>query len=69
MPNQQKLENFWTKLTKSCAELQCDFAELDLQDKEQVKQRINSILRMQGITVGIDSLIGAMNNIRVQHNQ
>lgn len=58
MPNQQKLEKFWTKLAKAGEELQHDFADLDSQDKQVVKERIDSILKMKGIAVGIDSLIG-----------
>lgn len=64
MPDKQKLERFWTKLFKSCAELQHDFTELDLQDKQVVKERVNSVLKMQGITVGVDSLIGVIGNLR-----
>lgn len=64
MPDKQKLERFWTKLAKSCAELQHDFAELEPQDKQVVKERVNSILKMQGIGVGVDSLIGVIGNFR-----
>ena len=64
MPNQQELENFWAKLTKACAELQHDFAKLDLQDKQEVKKRINTILEMQGTLTGVDTLIGVMENLR-----
>ena len=64
MPDKQKLERFWTKLIKSCTELQYDFGELDLQDKQVVQERVTSVLKMQGITVGVDSLIGVIGNLR-----
>lgn len=68
MPNQQKVERFWFKLGKAAAELQHDFAELDSQDKQVIAERINNVLKLQGITVGVDSLLCAMGNRRAQNN-
>lgn len=64
MPNHQKLDKFWAKLTKTGAEIQHDFAELDPQDKQIVTERINSFLKMKGISIGVESLIGALGNLK-----
>ena len=64
MSNQQKLEKFWAKLTKASAEIQHDFAELDLRDKQIVIERINSLLNMKGIAIGVESLLGVLGNLR-----
>lgn len=64
MSNQQKLDKFWAKLAKAGAEIQHDFAELDPQDKQIVTGRINSLLKMKGISVGVESLLGALGGLR-----
>ena len=47
MPNQQNAEKFWTKLTKASIEIQNDFAELEPQDKQIIKERLNNTLKMK----------------------
>lgn len=64
MSNQQKIDKFWAKLIKAGAEIQHDFEDLDLQDKQVVKERVDAILKMRGIAADVESLIGAMGNFR-----
>lgn len=64
MPNQQKLDKFWAKLAKVGEEIQHYIAENNPQDKHFVTERINCLLRMKGIAVGVKSLLGAIGHLR-----
>lgn len=64
MQNQQKAEEFWKKLTKSCAELQHDFEDLDPQDKEYIKNQVEAFLRLHGIFTGVDTVMRAIESLK-----
>ena len=64
MPNQQKADKFWLKLVKTVGEIQNDFSQLNLQEKQIIMERINKVFQMQGITISTDALLNFMRNFR-----
>lgn len=64
MYNQQKVDDFWTKLLKAIGEIQNDFSQLDLREKKIIMERVNKVLQMQGIAISMDTLLNFMGNYR-----
>ena len=64
MYNQQKVDDFWTKLLKAIGEIQNDFSQLDLREKKIIMERVNKVLQMHGIAISMDTLLNFMGYYR-----
>ena len=61
MYNRQNVDEFINKLNKSVIEIRYDFNKLQPQEKQKVIEHIDGVLKMQGISIGIEAILNIKN--------